>query len=69
MVDEDALLLADYVRNRDAAAFERLVERHIHFVFAAALRQVGDRQLAEDILQGVFLLLSQKAGKLKPGTL
>jgi RNA polymerase sigma factor (sigma-70 family) len=69
MVDEDALLLAAYVRTRDSAAFERLVERHIQFVYAAALRQVGDRQLAEDILQGVFLLLSQKAGKLKPGTL
>ncbi len=69
MVDEDAQLLTAYVRNRDAAAFERLVERHIHFVYAAALRQIRDRQLAEDILQAVFLLLSQKAAKLKPGTL
>ncbi|HEY1922760.1 MAG TPA: sigma-70 family RNA polymerase sigma factor [Tepidisphaeraceae bacterium] len=69
MVDEDAQLLAAYARNRDAAAFERLVERHIHFVYAAALRQIRDRQLAEDILQAVFLLLSQKAAELKPGTL
>jgi len=69
MVDEDGQLLAAYARDRDAAAFQRLVERHVHFVYAAALRQIGDRQLAEDILQAVFLLLSQKAAELKPGTL
>lgn len=69
MVEEDDKLLAAYARDRDAAAFQRLVERHVHFVYAAALRQIGDRQFAEDILQAVFLLLSQKAAQLKPGTL
>jgi RNA polymerase sigma factor (sigma-70 family) len=69
MVDEDSQLLAAYARDRDAAAFQRLVERHVHFVYAAALRQIRDRHLAEDILQAVFLLLSQKAAELKPGTL
>jgi RNA polymerase sigma factor (sigma-70 family) len=69
MVDEDGQLLAAYVRDRDATAFQRLVERHVHFVYAAALRQIRDRHLAEDILQAVFLLLSQRAAELKPGTL
>ncbi len=69
MVDEDTQLLANYAQNRDAVAFQHLVERHVHFVYAAALRQIRDRQLAEDILQAVFLLLSQKAAELKPGTL
>src|SRR5580658_360254 len=68
-VDEnDAELLRGYATAGDPAAFRRLVERHIDFVYACAVRQVGNRDLAEDVVQAVFLLLSQKAGKMKPGT-
>ncbi len=48
--------------------FSNLVERHIDFVYAAALRQTADPHLAEDITQAVFLLFSQRVGRLKPGT-
>jgi RNA polymerase sigma factor (sigma-70 family) len=68
-VDEsDFELLRAYATAGDPAAFRRLVERHIDFVYACAVRQVGNRDLAEDVVQAVFLLLSQKGAKIKTGT-
>ncbi len=66
MVDEDRQWLDAFVRDGDAGAFGKIVERHIGFVYSAAMRQIEDRQIAEDIVQAVFLLLSQKAGTLGP---
>ncbi len=42
-------------------AFEELVRRHVDFVYSAALRMVGDAQLAQDVTQGVFLALAKSA--------
>ncbi len=68
-VDEsDCELLTAYATAGDPAVFRRLVERHIDFVYACAVRQVGNRDLAEDVVQAVFLLLSQKGAKIKTGT-
>ena len=64
----DFELLTSYTSARDSQAFHQLVQRHIDFVYASALRQLRDRHLAEDVVQAVFLLLAQKAGKIKPGT-
>jgi RNA polymerase sigma factor (sigma-70 family) len=69
MLMDDSQLLTAYARHGDRAAFQRLVERHINFVYAAALRQARDPHLAEDITQAVFLVFSRRAGRLKPGTL
>jgi RNA polymerase sigma factor (sigma-70 family) len=67
-VTDDRELLALYARDNDADAFRRLVERHIHFVYAAARRQVANSHLAEDVVQAVFLLLTQKAAAMKADT-
>jgi RNA polymerase sigma factor (sigma-70 family) len=65
---DDQELLAEYVERRSPEAFGALVERYVHLVYSAAARQAGDQHLAEDVTQGVFLVLAQKAGRLRRET-
>jgi len=63
-MSEDWQLLDDYAERGSELGFRALVERHIGLVHAAALRQVQDRALAEEICQAVFTLLARKASSL-----
>lgn len=45
--------------------FEQLVDEHQSMVFSVALRMTGDRGLAEEIAQDVFLELDRNLGKLE----
>ena len=60
----DNELVLEFAREKSEAAFAALVRQHINLVFATALRQVGDRNAAEEITQTVFVALAQSAGKL-----
>jgi RNA polymerase sigma factor (sigma-70 family) len=62
--NDDCELLRRYADERDEAAFEEIVRRHIGLVYQAALRQTGDASLAEDVTQAVFTDLARKAGEL-----
>lgn len=64
---DDLLLLKQYVADRSPAAFAALVDRYGNLVHAAAQRHIGDRHLAEDVVQAVFVVLAQRAATIPPG--
>src|ERR1041385_2037541 len=68
MIDDLELLRA-YGTNSSDEDFRTLLERHINLVYSAALRQVRNPQLAEEVTQTVFIVLARKANSLRPGTL
>jgi len=47
--------------------FEKLVDEHQSMVFSLALRMTGDRGLAEEIAQDVFLELDRNLGRIENG--
>jgi RNA polymerase sigma factor (sigma-70 family) len=64
-MNEDAELLRRYVEEGANDAFSELVQRHVNFVYSAALRQLnGDAHLAADATQIVFTDLARKARAL-----
>lgn len=63
--DDEALLRR--VRAHDEAALAALYDRHAGLVFTVALRVLGDRALAEEVLQDTFLRCWQGAETYQPG--
>ena len=51
--------------NQWQADFEDLVDEHQSMVYSLALRMTGDRGLAEEIAQDVFLELDRNLGKME----
>ncbi len=69
MTSDDIALVREYALGNSEQAFATLVSRHINLVYSVALRQVGDCHLAEEITQGVFIILAEKAKSLGPKTI
>jgi RNA polymerase sigma factor (sigma-70 family) len=58
----DQNLVREFAESNAESAFGELVRRHIDLVYSTALRGVaGDKHLAEDIAQSVFIDLARKA--------
>jgi RNA polymerase sigma factor (sigma-70 family) len=69
MMNDDMALVREYAASQSETAFETLVSRHVNLVYSAALRQVRDPHLAEEISQAVFVILARKAGSLGSQTI
>jgi RNA polymerase sigma factor (sigma-70 family) len=64
----DMRLLCEYSERGSEKAFTTLVSRHLAMVYHAALRQTRQPELAEEVVQTVFTLLAQKAGRISART-
>jgi RNA polymerase sigma factor (sigma-70 family) len=61
----DRELLSAFERG-DEQALDSIIKKYFPAVYGAAVRQLGDRHLAEDVAQSVFILFSRKAPSLSP---
>ena len=67
-MSDDMDLVREYAARQSEGAFATLISRHINLVHSAALRQVRNPHLAQEVTQAVFIILARKAGSLTPKT-
>ena len=64
----DMDLMREYADCNSETAFAGLVHRHINLVYSVALRFTGNSPDAQDVTQAVFIVLAQKAARLRQRT-
>src|SRR3954469_24194446 len=68
-MQDDLELLWEFGRNGDNNAFATVASRYVDLIYSAAIRQVRDPHVAEDVTQAVLIILMNKAGTLDSGTI
>ncbi|MDB6031272.1 MAG: polymerase, sigma-24 subunit, subfamily [Verrucomicrobiales bacterium] len=63
----DFELLTEYAKRVSESAFTTLTQRYVHLVYSAALRQVQNPHLAEEVTQAVFINLAKKTHTFRQG--
>ncbi len=67
--EPDAELLHAFLSTRGEEAFAELARRHAGWIEGVAARSLGDRELAREVTQNVFILLARKVARVKPDAL
>jgi len=65
----DMELMREYAKGGSESAFGMVVHRHINLVYSVALRYVCQSEDAQDVTQAVFIILAQKASRLREKTI
>jgi RNA polymerase sigma factor (sigma-70 family) len=61
-------LVREFAGRNSEPAFGELVRRHVNLVYSVALRFTRNPDDAQDVTQAVFIILAQKAGRLRERT-
>jgi len=69
MAPPDSQLLDDFVHRKSDEAFREIVRRYVDLVHAAAMRQVRDPHVADDVTQATFIVLARRAAAVPAGHL
>ena len=64
-IEDVALPPAADASLRGRSALEQIVRRSLDMVYSSAIRRVGDRHLAEDVTQAVFIILAKKLPSIR----
>lgn len=65
MAVDDKELLKEFVLRKSDQAFGQIVHRYADLIYASALRQVREADLAQEVAQAAFIVLARRASSVQ----